>query len=76
MAQLEELLLKFQILPFGRKESIQAAKILGNLIRKGERIEFRDGIIAGITLSNGITTILTKNIDHFIRIENIKVIKY
>ncbi len=73
---LEELLSKFQILPFGRKAAIESAKILGKLIRKGKKIEFRDGLIAGIAISNGIEKILTKNIDHFIRIENIDIISY
>jgi len=63
-------------LSFGRKEAIQSAKILGYLIRNGEAIEFRDGLIAGTALSNGIPMILTKNIDHFVRIEGIKVITY
>jgi len=73
---LEELLSKFQILPFERKAAIESAKILGILIRKGKKIEFRDGLIAGIAISNGINKILTKNTDHFIRIENINIISY
>jgi len=73
---LEELLSKFQILPFNREATIESAKILGNLIRKGQKIEFRDGLIAGIAISNGIKKILTKNTDHFIRIEKIETISY
>ena len=73
---LEELLSKFQILPFNRTAAIESAKILGNLIRKGKKIEFRDGLIAGIEISNGIKKILTKNTDHFNRIENIETLSY
>ena len=73
---LEELLSKFQILPFNRTAAIESAKILGLLIRKGQKIEFRDGLIAGIAISNGIKKILSKNRDHFIRIENIEPISY
>ncbi len=73
---LEEILSKFQILPFNRGAAIESAKILGILIRKGQKIEFRDGLIAGIAISNGIKKILTKNIDHFNRIENIETISY
>lgn len=76
LARLEELLSRFQILSFERKEAIESAKILGKLIRDGKTIEFRDGIIAGIALSNGITTLLTNNLDHFTRIEGLKVITY
>ena len=68
---LEELILKFQVLTFGRGEAIQATKILGSLNRSGRPIEFRDGLIAGIALFNGINSILTKNIDHFNRIQGI-----
>ncbi len=73
---LEELLSKFQILPFERKAAIESAKILGLLIRKSQKIEFRDGLIAGIAISNGIKKILTKNTDHFNRIENIETLSY
>lgn len=76
LSRLEELLSRFQILPFRRNEAIQAAKILGHLTIRGKAIEFRDGLVAGIALSNGITTIMTKNLDHFSRIEGIKVISY
>lgn len=73
---LEELILKFQVLTFGRGEAIQAAKILGNINRSGNPIEFRDGLIAGIALFNGINKILTKNFDHFNRIQGIEVKTY
>ena len=73
---LEELLSKFQILAFNRRAAIESAKILGILIRKGQKIEFRDGLIVGIAISNGIKKILTKNTDHFIRIENIETVSY
>ena len=76
LARLDELLSRFQILPFERKEAILSAKVLGKLNRLGQKIEFRDGIIAGIAMSNGITTILTKNIDHYSRIENLQVVTY
>ena len=76
LARLDKLLSRFQILPFERKEAIQSAKVLGKLNRLGQKIEFRDGIIAGIAISNGISTILTKNIDHYSRIENLQVVTY
>ena len=75
-SKLEELLSKFQVISMGRKEGIKAAKLLGNLVRIGKVIEFRDALVAGIAMANGITRILTKNIDHFKRIEGIEVIVY
>ncbi len=74
--RLEELIVKFQILSLGRGEVIEAARILGGLYRTGKPIDFRDGLIAGIAISNGINHILTRNIDHFKRIEKIEVISY
>lgn len=74
--RLEGLLSKFQVISMGRKESIKAAKLLGKLVRIGKAIDFRDALIAGIAMANGITRILTKNIDHFKGIEGIEVIEY
>ena len=64
------------MLPFNRGAAIESAKKLGILIRKGQKIDFRYGLIAEIAISNGIKKILTKNRDHFIRIENIETISY
>jgi len=73
---LGKILAKFQILPFGRDESIQSAKILGQLRLDGMIIEFRDGMIAGTGLANGITKVLTRNTQHFDRIPGIQSISY
>ena len=75
-SRLEKLIVKFQILPFGRKEVIRSAKILGSLVRNGKMIDFRDGLVAGIALSNGVTKVLTRNVEHFNRIEALRVITY
>lgn len=74
--RLEELISRLQILPFGRKEAIKSAEILGLLTRSGQKIEFRDGIVAGIALANGITKILTRNMDHFNRIQDLAILTY
>ncbi|MHA1266170.1 MAG: type II toxin-antitoxin system VapC family toxin [Candidatus Helarchaeota archaeon] len=71
LQKLDELISRLQILPFKRKEAIKSAEILGTLTRRGQKIDFRDGIIAGIALANGITTILTKNVTHFNRIDDL-----
>lgn len=73
---LEELLQKFQILSLDRGAVIEAAKILGTLYRTGQPIDFRDGLIAGIASFNKVNKILTRNPDHFQRIEGIEVIAY
>ncbi|MFX0013698.1 MAG: type II toxin-antitoxin system VapC family toxin [Promethearchaeota archaeon] len=73
---LEELITKFQVLSFRRGEAIESAKILGKLYRSGKPIEFRDGLIAGIAIANGIKKVLTRNTDHFRRIKEIEVLSY
>jgi tRNA(fMet)-specific endonuclease VapC len=73
---LEKLLVKFQILPFGRDEAIQTARILGKLKLTGKIVDFRDGMIAGTGLANGIHKLLTRNEDHFNRITEIQTITY
>ena len=74
--RLEELILKFQVLTFRRGEALTAARILGKLYRTGKPIEFRYGLIAGIAISNGIKKVLTRNIEHFNRIEGVEVLSY
>jgi len=73
---IRELIVRFQILPFTRKEAVESAQILGNLNRSGKPIDFRDGLIAGIARANGIQRIVTRDQDHFKRIEDISVISY
>ena len=73
---LEKILVKFQILPFRREEAIQTAKLLGQLKLNGKIIDFRDGMIAGTGLANGIKKIMTRNEDHFNRIPGIQTISY
>ncbi|MBD3192752.1 MAG: PIN domain-containing protein [Candidatus Heimdallarchaeota archaeon] len=74
--RLEEFLTKFQILPFSRHEAIVSAKILGQLFRVGQPVEFRDCLIAGTALANGINSIITKNVNHFQRMPGITVVLY
>ncbi len=74
--EIENLISKFQILPFNRQAVIEAARIVGNLILDGQKIEFRDGMIAAIAISHGITQILTKNVQHFNRISKLTVVSY
>ncbi|MFQ5979228.1 MAG: type II toxin-antitoxin system VapC family toxin [Candidatus Heimdallarchaeota archaeon] len=73
---IKELMSRFQILPFARKEALESAKILGTLSRSGKPIQFRDGLIAGIAKANGIFQIVTRDREHFERIENIVAISY
>ena len=70
------LISKVNVLPLEREGSIKAGEIAGNLMREGKKIEETDCLIAGIALSNRLTKIVTRNKEHFNRIQDIKVITY
>ena len=55
---------------------IKSAEICAELIKKGEIIEDCDCLTAGIALSSGIKTIVTRNEKHFKRIKGIYVETY
>jgi len=54
--------------------AIQGGKIYSDLVRKGKEIELNDCLIAATAISSGINNIVTRNIDHFNKIKDIKVI--
>ncbi|HUW88984.1 MAG TPA: type II toxin-antitoxin system VapC family toxin [Candidatus Nanopelagicaceae bacterium] len=71
-----EFISSMEIFPLGYKEAEKAAKIYDFLESQGERIDDNDILIAGIMLTNGINEIITRNVNHFKRIEGIEIIKY
>jgi len=70
------LLSRMTVLPLDRKAALKAGELCSRLSREGKTIGEIDCLIAGIALSNGISTILTENKSHFDRIKEIKVISY
>ena len=59
------------------KESCKLASKINNALKKeGKTIGAFDIMIVSIFLSNGVTSILTKNKKHFEQIKNLKVISY
>lgn len=74
--RIEQILDKTVILDMNFEASKRSAEIAGNLISEGERIEIPDTITAGIILSKGIDVIVTRNKDHFDRIEGLDVEEY
>jgi len=71
-----ESLAGIQVLPVTTKEAERAAKIFYDLEVKGERIDDNDLLIADTMLSNGIVKIVTRNANHFNRIEGLEIIQY
>ena len=64
------------MLPLDDLGIVRAAEISGTLMRKGETIDDCDCLIAGIALSKGVKTIITRNKKHFNKIKGIKVETY
>ena len=65
-----------RVLPFDDNSLIRSAEISSTLIKEGRRVPDCDCMIAGIALSNGIKTIVTRNKNHFARMRDIKVETY
>ena len=74
--ELEQVLTRMEVLPFEREASIESARLLSNMMNKGEPIGARDVMIAGTALANGIRRILTRNTKHFQRISDLIVESY
>ena len=54
--------------------AILGGKIYSNLVREGKEIELNDCLIAATALSLGIKKIVTRNIDHFNKITELKAV--
>lgn len=74
--ELERLISSIEILPFNRESSIESAKLLADVLKKGTPVGTRDIMIAGTAQAHGINRILTRNIKHFKIIKGIVVISY
>ena len=63
------------ILSLEREAAEKAGEIDGELIKKGERIEISDSLIAGIALTKN-EKVITRNTKHFSRISGLKIESY
>lgn len=54
--------------------AIDGGKIYSDLVKNGKTIELNDCLIAATSLSMGISKIVTRNINHFERIEQVEVL--
>jgi predicted nucleic acid-binding protein len=71
-----ELFDNIKVLPFDDNASIKAAHVSAALMKSGDTISDCDCMIAGIALSRGITTIVTRNAKDFAKIKGVKVESY
>ena len=76
LAAVRELFEQIRVLPLDDTSIIKAAEINARCIKKGQLIDDCDCLIAGTALSNGITTVITRNKKHFERIEGLKIETY
>jgi tRNA(fMet)-specific endonuclease VapC len=66
------LLDRVDVLPFELDSSERAGEILADLSARGDSIDFRDAMIAGIARTNGLS-LVTRNKDHFARVKELKI---
>jgi tRNA(fMet)-specific endonuclease VapC len=66
------LLDRLDVLPLNLESSEKAGEALASLPSAGEPIDFRDALIAGISLANGLS-LVTRNKGHFARVKGLKV---
>ena len=67
-----KLLSLVNVADLSRETAIEGGRIYAELMKKGEEIELNDCLIAATSLSLRIHEIVTRDIDHFNRIENIR----
>ena len=62
------------VVDMSREIAIEGGRIYAELMKEGEEIELNDCLIAATSLSLRIHEIVTRDTDHFNRIENIRAV--
>jgi len=68
----KSLLERVDLLPLELDSSKRAGEILAGLSARGDSIDFRDAMIAGIARANGLS-LVTRNKEHFARVKELKI---
>jgi tRNA(fMet)-specific endonuclease VapC len=74
--RVKEMFENIRVLQFDDNASLRAAEISSNLMKKGITVSDCDCMIAGIALSKGAKIIVTRNVNDFSKIKEIKVETY
>jgi tRNA(fMet)-specific endonuclease VapC len=74
--RVKEMFENIRVLQFDDNASLRAAEISSNLMKKGITVADCDCMIAGIALSKGAKIIVTRNVNDFSKIKEIKVETY
>ncbi|TLZ50826.1 MAG: type II toxin-antitoxin system VapC family toxin [Methanobacteriota archaeon] len=64
------------VFPLDRGGALKAAEVAAELAREGRTLGTGDALTAGIILSRGVDTIVTRDVEHFHRIRGLKVEGY
>lgn len=75
LATILEFLSRLYVLPVDGEIALLAGELSAELISRGERIEAEDVLIAATAVKND-ASILTRNVDHFERLEGVAVEAY
>ena len=67
-----ELKERIEVLRLTENSAEIAGRIVAELESRGERIDFRDALIAGIVIENDVA-LFTRNVKHFARVEGLKL---
>jgi predicted nucleic acid-binding protein len=71
LKEAEKLLDSLEIMPMGLSSVRKAAEISDMLAEKGEPIDFRDAMVAGMAIVNDLT-LVSRNKAHFGRVKELK----
>ncbi len=69
-----DLLTPVILIDIDKNIALEGGRIYSSLVKNGEEIELNDCLIAAAARSVGINDIVTRNIEHFQRIEGIRAI--
>lgn len=69
-----DLLSIVSVVPLTRDIAVEGGKIYAGLVKKGREIELNDCLIAATSISVGVKTIVTRDVEHFSRIDEIKAV--
>ena len=72
LKEADKLLAKFEIVPLELSSARKAAEISGKLSEKGQPIDYRDAMIAAVSVVNDLT-LVTRNSGHFHRVKELKL---
>jgi predicted nucleic acid-binding protein len=75
LKQTERLLDSLQVIPLDQSFSKKVAEISAKLGALGELIDYREAMMAAISIENDLT-LLTRNKLHFSRIKNLKLVSW